>query len=230
MKEVHKIKKKRIFWVSAGMVFVLGGIQLLLLRYFYFSRYNIHAQRVAEKCLSRQYNQEFELIETEFETQKAGESEYIRKWIYTMQDSMGRQFFVCTGGYYGTSMGAFYHPDYYNSASDTYCQVRIEEYLEKEYGLSRYRIDTTDVFPENSADYIFVCTEENEDNIAEILTRIYFTETEFSYDGCLYCLVKNQDGEMIYSYRRSLVKKELQDKDTEITEKSIYDHFLQQIR
>lgn len=119
--------------------------------------------------------------------------------------------------------------DYYTYIADTYGQLRIEEDLENEFDLNKYR-QQKDAKAPNQEDYIFVCTNNNAAEIAEMLTKIYFKERELSKEGCLNCIVNNEEGKKMFSYRWREITKELQDENKEITEETVCNYILQKLQ
>ncbi len=87
-------KKTVILIFIAGIVIFCSGIGFFLSRYFFYDKYNVHAQKAVMDTLSERYHQEFELLSTEFETKEV-ETEgagYVHMWTYALQDERGRQF------------------------------------------------------------------------------------------------------------------------------------------
>ncbi len=229
--------RKRMFLLIAISIVIgfgacCGAIYFLLQKYYFFNEHNIHAQRAAWESLNAVYQQEFELLSTEFETKevKAG-VKYIYMWTFTFQDSQGRQFYsyLCLYGRSEKGEGLFYAPDYSTYVDDTYAQLCIEERLGDKFDLYKYRQEKASVFP-NREDYIFICTKDSIEEIAEILTEIYFEEMEFSSCSCLLCLVNNEEGEELFSYHGSSITRKLQEQDKEITKETVYTYILQEIQ
>ncbi len=229
--------RKRMFLLIAisiviGFAACCGAIYFLLQKYYFFNEHNIHAQRAAWESLNAVYQQEFELLSTEFETKevKAG-VKYIYMWTFTFQDSQGRQFYsyLCLYGGSEKGEGLFYAPDYSTYVDDTYAQLCIEERLGDKFDLYKYRQEKASCFP-NGDDYIFIYTKDNAEEIAEILTEIYFEEMEFSSCSCLLCLVNNEEGEELFSYHGSSITRKLQEQDKEITKETVYTYILQEIQ
>lgn len=240
--------KGRKIWISTlipacivCMAFIAGPHRYLL-KYYYFNKHNVDAREAALNDVNRKYNQEFELMATDFEREKYGHREwfgaesvydraiYRQRWIFTMQDSEGRQFYTYLVRGSAFWIDGDFGGDYFSNCSgDTYGQVRIEEYLENEYGLSRYREDKSVGEPQKKADYVFVCSNGHADEIAEILTGIYFTETEFSKSGWVDCKVNNEDGDEMFFFRGKSVADDLKKENKEITETCVYEYILQKL-
>lgn len=216
------------------MVACCSGIYFFLLRYYFYNKYNIHAKRAVLNSLNI-YNQEFELLSIDFETKelKTGHSKYVHLWTFVLQDSQGRQFYAYEYGYglIEKGDGDFVATDYYYYTDDTYGQLCIEERLDDKYDLSQYRQEKGSRLDSPYwDDYIFVCTKENADEIAELLTEIYFKETEFSNGGCLRCSVNNEQGETLFSYHWWNITRELQEQNIKITEQTVYAYILQELK
>lgn len=236
-----KGRKKMIFRIILGLVIlcgISGGIYVFFQKYYLFNEKNVYVQREVLERLNHLYSQEFELLSIEFETIKVdtGGASCMHMWTFTFRDSQGRQFYVydrISGS--GTSVegvdGAFYHLDYYNKdyIDDTYGQLCMEERLGDKFNLQQYRQEKGNALP-YQPDYIFVYTEDNADEIAEILTEMYFKETEFSNGSCLRCLVNNEMGEKMFTYYRGTVTNKLQNQGTNITEQTVYEYFLQKLQ
>ena len=79
-------------------------------------------------------------------------------------------------------------------------------------------------------DYIFICKEDNADEVANILAEIYFSEAEFSNGGCLRCLVNSEEGETLFSYYWWDITKSLQNQGSDITEETVYAYILQELQ
>ncbi len=210
-----------------------GAIYFCLLRYFFYNKYNVYAQRAAVDRLNGIYQQEFELLSTEFETKEVriGGAKYVHMWTYAFQDSQGRQFYtyVRLYGVIEKGDGNSHAPDYFTYVDDTYGQLCIEERLGDKFDLYKYRQEKASCFP-NGDDYIFIYTKDNAEEIAEILTEIYFEEMEFSNYGCLLCVVNNEEGEELFSYSRWSITRKLQEQDKEITKETVYTYILQEIQ
>lgn len=95
--------------------------------------------------------------------------------------------------------------------------------------MQQYRQEKGNVLP-YQPDYIFVYTGDNADEIAEILTQMYFEETEFSSGSCLRCLVNNEKGEEIFTYYRGSVTNKIQNQGIEIAEQTVYEYFFQKLQ
>ncbi len=239
METILKGSKKIILLIILGLVVLCGisvGNYIFLQKYYFFNEKNVYVQREVMERLDYLYSQEFELLSIEFETIKVdtGGAGSMHMWTFTFRDSRGRQFYVydrISGS--GSSAedlgldGAFYHLDYYNKAyiDDTYGPLCMEEILGDKFNLQQYRQEKGNVHP-YQPDYIFVYTEDNADEIAEILTEMYFKETEFSSGGCLRCLVNNEMGEEMFTYHWGAVTHKLQNQGIEITEETVYAYFL----
>ena len=229
-------KRKHLLTVTftlIGLAVSCGAMYICLLRYFFYNKYNIHAQRAALDRLNAVYPQEFELLSIEFETTEVriGGASYVHMWTYTFEDSNGRQFYVYVRlcGLSERGSGNFHAPDYSSYVNDTYGQLCLEERLGDKYDLYKYRQDKVSRFPDGE-DYIFISTKDNTKEIAEMLTEIYFAETEFSDNGCLYCRVNNEHGEELFSYFWSSVSRNLQKQNKEITKETVYAYILQEIQ
>ena len=64
-------KRKHLLTVTfilIGLAASCGAMYIYLLRYFFYNKYNVHAQRAALDRLNAVYHQEFELLSIEFET------------------------------------------------------------------------------------------------------------------------------------------------------------------
>ena len=228
-------KRKHLLTVTfilIGLAVSCGLMYICLLKFYLVNKYNVYARKVALDSMNGRYRQEFELLSTEFETKeiRAGVT-YIHKWTFTFRDSEGRQFYTFVWIYGGREKGEGlpYHPDYYPYIDDTYGQLCIEEKLGDKYDLYKYRQDRVSRFPDGE-DYIFICTKDNAEEIAEMLTEIYFAETEFSNNGGLYCRVNDEDGEKLFSYFWSSVTRNLQKQNKEITKETVYAYILQEIQ
>lgn len=210
---------------------------MFLQRYYFFNQYNVYVQREVLDRLNELYSQEFELLSIEFETIKVetGGADYIHMWTFAFEDSQGRQFFVydrISGSGKNVDLdGAFYHLDYYNKAyiDDTYGQLCMEERLIDQYDLQKYRQEKGNVLP-YQPDYIFVCTTNNADEVAKILTQMYFAEIEFSNGGCLRCIVNNEMGEKLFSYYWGTVTNKLRNQGITINEQTVYAYILQELK
>ncbi len=230
--------KKRVHLLIAAVALIIflvgcGITQLYAMRYYYCNKYNVLARRAALSRLNEIYCQEFELLSTEFETTETGtgQGHYVHMWTYRLQDSQGKQFYtyVRLYGEREKGDGVFYATDYLSYVDDTYGQLCIEEILGNKYDLHKYRQEKVNCFPDRK-DYIFVYTKDNADEIARILTEIYFKETEFSTGCCLRCRVNNEDGEELFSYFWSSVTRNLQKQNKEITKETVYAYILQEIQ
>lgn len=228
-------KKKIITMIIIGIVVCCGGIYFLLIKYFFYNKYNLHAQRAVLDRLSNRYDQEFELLSTKFRTKEveAGGAKYVHMWTFLLQDSRGKQFYayVRLYGLVEKGDGNFYSPDYSSYIDDTYGQLCIEERIGDQFDLYQYRQEKGSK-PDDPEweDYIFICTENNTDEIVELLTEIYLREMEFSNGGCLKCLINNEEGETLFPYFGWNITRELQEQDKEITEQTVYAYILHELK
>lgn len=228
-------KKKMILILVIGIVVCFCGIYLFLLRYFFYNQYNIYAQRAVLDQLRKRYHQEFELLTTEFETKEVetGGASYVHMWTFIVQDEQGRQFnaYVRLYGLVEKGDGSFHSADYSTYVDDTYGQLCIEEKLESRFNLSQYRQEKGSRLDiPGWEDYLFICTNDNIDEIAALLTEIYFQEREFGDGGSLKCLVNNEAGEELFSYYWWDITRALQKQDKEITEQTVSAYILQELQ
>lgn len=222
-----------IILIVVGFVICVGGIYFFQMSFFYYNKYNIHAKKAVLDRLYYKYNQEFNLISTEFDRKETttGGARYVNVWTFVFKDNSERQFYAYLWiyGMVGKGDGNYNATDYYTYIADTYGQLRIEEDLENEFDLNKYR-QQKDAKAPNQEDYIFVCTNNNAAEIAEMLTKIYFKERELSKEGCLNCIVNNEEGKKMFSYRWREITKELQDENKEITEETVCNYILQKLQ
>lgn len=228
--------RKRLILALAmiGIVICCGGICFFLSRYFFYNKYNIYAQRAVLDRLSERYHQEFELLSTEFETREVetGGASYVHMWTFVLQDDRGRQFnaYVRLYGLVEKWDGNHNISDYSNYIDDTYGQLCIEERLGDQFNLQKYRQEKGSRLDDPRwEDYLFVCTKDNTAETAELLTKMYFQEREFSDGGCLKCSVNNEDGETLFSYYWWDITRELQKQGEEITEQTVSAYILQKL-
>ncbi len=228
-------KKLIIMIIIIGIIICCSGIYVFLLKYFFYNKHNIYAKRAVLDRLSGRYNQEFELLSIEFETKEVetGGAKYVHMWTFVLQDNQERQFYayVRLYGLVEKGDGNFHAPDYFSYIEDTYGQLCIEERMGNKFDLHQYRQEKgSRLDGSNWEDYIFICTKNNVTEIAELLTEIYFKETEFCNGGSLKCLVNSEEGETLFSYYWWNVTRELQKQDKEITEQTVYAYFLQELQ
>lgn len=234
MKTAWKNRLKIAVWILAGIAVLGCGIYIFLLRYYFYNKYNIYAQRAVLDRLSGRYNQEFELLSIKYETKEIETrgAKYVHMWTFVLQDNQGRQFYAYARlyGLVEKGDGNSHVLDYFSYMDDTYGQLYIEEGLGNKFDLYQYRQEKGSRLDDSEwEDYIFICTKNNVAEIAELLTEIYFKETEFSNGGCLKCLVNNEEGEALFSYYWGNVTRELQKQDKEITEQTVYAYILQEL-
>ncbi len=230
-----KSKKKTIILIIiAGIVICCGGIWLFLSRYFFYEKYNVHAQKAVMDTLSERYHQEFELLSTKFETKEV-ETEgagYVHMWTYALQDEQGRSFraYERLYGLVEKGDGNFHASDYFNYIDDTYGQLCIEESFGDQFDMSSYRQEKGNRLDEPEwEDYLFTCEKDHADETAKLLTEFYFKETELWEDGCLKCLVKDEAGEPLFSYYWWDITRALQKQEKEITDQTVYAYILQEL-
>ena len=143
----------------------------------------------------------------------------------------GQEAYARSYGLIEKGDGNSHASDYFSYIDDTYGQLYIEEELGNKFDLYQYRQEKGSRLDDPEwEDYIFICTKNNVAEIAELLTEIYFKETEFSNGGCLKCLVNNEEGEMLFSYYWWDITRELQKQDKEITEQTVYAYILQELK
>lgn len=227
-------KKIILAVIIIGIVICCSGIGFFLLRYFFYNKYNIYAQRAVLDRLSERYHQEFELLSTEFETREVetGGARYVHMWTFVLQDGQGRQFnaYVRVYGLVEKWDGNPYISDYSNYIDDTYGQLCIEERLGNQFDLQKYRQEKGSRLDNPRwEDYLFVCTKDNAAETADLLTKMYFQEKEFSDGGCLKCSVNNEEGETLFSYYWWDITRKLQKQGEEITERAVSEYILQEL-
>ena len=91
-----KGRKKVIFGIIAG-VMVCIGFFFILVRYFFFSKYNVHARREILDRLNGMYEQEFDVLSVEYEpkeTDMPGGVKYMYLWKFTCEDREGRKCYA----------------------------------------------------------------------------------------------------------------------------------------
>lgn len=118
--------RKKMVLMMIEVLLCCCGSYIYLLKYFFYNKYNIHAQRAALEKLEKMYDQDFELLSTEFETKEemVGGAKYKHTWKFLFQDEQKRQFYVYVNmyGLVKTGDGNFHAPDYFSYVSDTYGQ------------------------------------------------------------------------------------------------------------
>ena len=226
--EVYSI----IFGIIVCALFWGSAIYFYLSRYYFFNRHNIYAQRAVVDILERRYDQEFDLLEIKFQrwSDPSKEGRMINRWTFLLSDNEGRLCYSYLWMYgVGPVAGNPVEIEYHMRITDSYEQLRVEEYLEDEFCLSQYRQQIPDKY-EDWVDYVFIYTENNSDEIAEILTKVYFTEPEYSRYGRLKCRVSNEDGEEVFWYDRIKIRDKLQNEGIEITQETIYEYIIQELQ
>lgn len=229
-------KKNKIWIIILVLCIFIGGIYFMRLRYYYYNKYNVYAKRAILEMLNYRYDEEFKLISTEFETRENEDksASYIHVWTYTFEDGNGRRFNAYLWGYGVVEKGDgnSHADDYGTYKSDSYGQLLIEECMGKEFELYNYKREKNKECPDVE-DYLFICKDDEEVNIAEILTQMFFKEETFSENGCLECLVKDENGKTIFVYSKNAIKRDLQKKNvdvTNITEETIRSYILHQLK
>ena len=227
------MRKKR-FWLILILILALFGGLLYHRRYFYYyNKYNVYAKRAIMDLLAYRYNETFHLISADYMVCEnvSGKTKYIYLWRYTFKDDNGRVFYAHLWGYgFSIVNGNHFEPDYGAAAqSETYGQLRIEECMPQEYELYKYRQEKN-YGASSVQDYLFVCKDGNKEYIAEILTQIFFKEATFSPNGCLRCLVEDENGEELYVYWRNTIKGDLKKQGAEITEEAVQEYILEQLK
>lgn len=222
--------------IILGIIIYCSGVYIFELRYYFFNKYNVHAKRKMLDRLDTRYNQEFEMLSTEFETKEVeidGSTRAVHIWTYKLKDNQGKQFYAYVYRYGSVGIpfdGNSCATDYYNYIDTNYGQLCIEERLGNQFDLSQYRQEKGVRYDDLYwVDYIFICTENNTAEIAELLTDMYFKEPEFSDGGYLNCLVNNEEGETLFSYYWWEITRELQKQNKEITEETVYTYILQKL-
>ncbi len=227
------MRGKKRFWVMLILIVtLLGGFIYSQLRYYFFNKYNVHAKKGVMKMLNYRYDETFHLISADYMVCEnvSGKTKYIYLWRYTFKDDNGRVFYAHLWRYgFSKIDGQYFEQDYYAAArSETYGQLRIEECMPQEYELHKYRQDKN-YGASSVQDYLFVCKSGNEEYIAEILTQIFFKEATFSPNGCLRCLVEDENGKELYVYWRNTIKGDLKKQGVEITEEAVQEYILEQL-
>lgn len=213
------------------IMLILGVFLFIEVRYHAYNKYNIYAERAIKKLLDYRYDETFHLVSVDFVTreEKVGGASYIHIWTYTFEDTSERVFCAYLWGYGLTKNdGNFREPDYSTYHSETYGQLRIEECMPQEYELHKYRQDKN-YGASSVQDYLFVCKDGNEEYIAELLTQIFFKEGTFSPNGCLRCLVEDENGKELYVYWSNNIKGDLKKQGMEITEEAVQKYILEQL-
>lgn len=219
-------------WMTLIIILIFLGMFIFIeVRYHAYNKYNIYAERAIKKLLDYRYDETFRLVSVEFVTreEKVGGELYKHIWTYTFEDTSGRIFYAYLWGYGLTKNGGNFHePDYSTYRSETYGQIRLEECMPKECGLYKYRQNKDNENPDVD-DYLFICKDENRAYIAEILTQIFFNEATFSPNGCLRCLVEDENGKELYVYWSNTIKGDLKKRGMEITEEAVQEYILEQL-
>ena len=196
-----------------------------LTRYFFYNKHNIHAQRAIINSLENKYDGTFNLLSTEFETreEKIGGAKYVHIWTFIFEDDTGKRFSAYLWGYglVKSGDGNFHSADYSTYYTDDYGQLFIEERLGNTFDLQKYRC-VKNSQQLTKEDYVFVCSEHNEGEIANILTQMYFEEIKAHKCGGLLCLVYNDIDNLIFKYTHENITLEMQDSGEEITEETVY--------
>ncbi len=224
--------KRRRWLIIAGVLIVLCIMfYILLLRYFYFNKYNIHAPKAIIWRLNNVYGQEFVLDTINFQVRENTEEgpSYVYTWTFTLHDEEGTEFhaYLWLFGSHQYGEGMSYELDYGAAKmSDDYGQLVIEKRLGEQIDFDQYRRLKSTENPDEP-DYLFVYKENNAQEIAEILTKIYFEEQQYTQGVGLRCKVTDEEGEELYSYTCWDVANHLEDE--EITEETVYKYIYQEI-
>ena len=116
MRGSKRITSLIIFFIIFGLAICCGVICFFLQKYFFYNKYNIYAQRAVLDRLNKRYNQEFELLSTEFETKEVGTggAKYVHVWKFTFRDNEGKQFLAYSRlyGLVEKGDGNLHAPDY----------------------------------------------------------------------------------------------------------------------
>lgn len=237
MKDKKDRKNKKIF---LGVFFILGFILIctpiyyLVTRYYLYGPHNVYAKQAALHRIEVLYGQDCDLISTDYRIYTAemeSGAARIYEWTYTCRDEAGRTFEVYVKGAGSSNhilAGNTNASDYTTYVSDTYAQLRIEEYFGDTYDLSEYRQDKGGglLAPR---DYEFVYMNENAEDIAEILSDMYFAETEFSQEGTLSCIVYDEEKNEVFDYSHRRLRDALQHETMDITEQSVKAYIVREI-
>ena len=224
--------KRRRWLIIAGVLIVLCIMfYILLLRYFYFNKYNIHAPKAIIWRLNNVYGQEFVLDTISYQVRENTEEgpSYVYTWTFTLHDEVGTEFhaYLWLFGSHQYGEGMSYELDYGAAKmSDDYGQLVIEKRLGEQIDFDQYRRLKSTENPDEP-DYLFVYKENNAQEIAEILTKIYFEEQQYTQGVGLRCKVTDEEGEELYFYTCWDVANHLEDE--EITEETVYKYILQEI-
>lgn len=226
------MRRKKIWMKLILILVLLGGFTYIQIKYYYYSKYNVYAKKGVMKMLDYRYDETFRLISADYMVCEniGGKTKYVYLWRYTFEDDNGRIFYAHLWRY-GTDKinGKYFEPDYGAAAqSETYGQLRIEECMPEKYELYKYRQDKN-YGAVSVQDYLFVCKDGNEEYIAELLTQIFFKEGTFSPNGCLTCLVEDENGEEMYEYWRNTIKWDLEKQELEITEETVQEYILDKL-
>lgn len=222
-----------IICISMLLLLICGYmVYYCLTRYFFYNKHNVYAQRAIIKSLEYKYDGTFNLLSTEFETreEKIGGAKYVHIWTFTFEDDTGKEFSAYLWGYglVKNGDGNSHAADYSAYYTDTYGQLCIEERLGDKFDLQKYRC-VKNSQQLKKEDYVFVCSEHNEEEIANILTQMYFEEIKAHTSGGLLCLVYDNKDNAIFRYTHKNITLEMQDSGEEITEETVYAYILNNI-
>lgn len=153
--------------------------------------------------LNSDYDQEFVLDSISFQTRKNNKEgpSYVYTWTFTLYDEEGTKFhaYLWLFGSHQYGEGMSHELDYCAAyMSNDYGQLVIEKHLGEQLDFAQYRRLKSSENPDEP-DYLFVYKENNVEEIANILTEIYFEEKEYVQGVGLRCKVTDKKGKELYS-------------------------------
>lgn len=227
------MKEKRWSILRAVLLFLIlsGIVFVFLIRHFYFNKYNIYAPKAIMWRLNSDYDQEFVLDSISFQTRKNNKEgpSYVYTWTFTLYDEEGTKFhaYLWLFGSHQYGEGMSHELDYCAAyMSNDYGQLVIEKHLGEQLDFAQYRRLKSSENPDEP-DYLFVYKENNVEEIANILTEIYFEEKEYVQGVGLRCKVTDKKGKELYSYTCWDITTNVKDED--ITTENVYNYILNEI-
>ncbi len=218
-----------IVTIISVIFLIVAGFHIWTLRYYRYNKYNVYAKNAVMEMLSVKYQTRFKILSVDYEMieKRVGGARFIHIWTYHLCDEEGREFdaFKCGYGVEGKGDGCLYADDYYNYRTDTYGQIRIEECLNEKYDLTRFRC-SKDISNQETDDYHFICTGENAEMIADMITDIVFEEITFCSEGGIICSVSDESGNEILSISQGEIKSIFKKESLEMTYDNVQNYIM----
>ena len=198
----------------------------ILDKYYFYGSDNIHSQHAIEKHLSKTYGEDFVTVKKHCYVRKE-DNLYKYTVHYVMSDDKGLLFDTYEYGYGMRAHDGDFNGDDYYLVRDNLVNKRLENKLNNEVDLSRYR--TWDQIKDNENFFDFTITYDgtNAAESAEAAAQIFRANREVAISANVISLIQDTEGNEIYRFNYNSLKEDLENEKIDANNISDVQNFIE---